>query len=86
MCGEAIVEVGHLELIFIFCPYLSFVRKKFMVQGEDKVKGSAQANLERNRQRFERKKIDRFRSGGEHSRTGGEHSPVRAHTLTQSRS
>ena len=26
-----------------------------MVQGEDKVKGSAQANLERNRQRFERK-------------------------------
>ena len=27
-----------------------------MVQGEDKLKGSAQANLERNRQRFERKK------------------------------
>ena len=30
--------------------------KKFMVQGEDKLKGSAQANLERNRQKFERKK------------------------------
>ena len=45
-----------------------------MVQGEDKLKGSAQTNLERNRQRFERKKIDRFRSGGELSRTGGEHS------------
>ena len=27
-----------------------------MVQGEDKLKGSAQVNLERNRQRFERKK------------------------------
>ena len=27
-----------------------------MVQGEDKLKGSAQANLERNRQKFERKK------------------------------
>ena len=34
--------------------------KKFMVQGEDKFKWSSQANLERNRQRFERKKIDRF--------------------------
>ena len=57
-----------------------------MVQGEDKLKGSAQANLERNRQKFERKKIGRFRSGGEHSRTGGEHSPVRAHTSTRSHS
>ena len=55
-CGEAIAEVGHLELTFISCPYLSFLRKKFMVQGEDKLKRSAQANLERNRQRFERKK------------------------------
>ena len=29
--------------------------------------------------------IDRFRSGGEHSRTGGEHSPARAHTSTRLR-
>ena len=29
--------------------------EKIMVQGEDKLKGSAQANLERNRQSFERK-------------------------------
>ena len=45
-CGEAIPEVGHLELILISYSYLSFLRKKFMVQGEDKLKGSAQANLE----------------------------------------
>ena len=32
-CGEAIAEVVHLELIFISCPYLSFLRKIFMVQG-----------------------------------------------------
>ena len=57
---------------------------KFIVQGEDKIKRSAQANVERNGQRFERK-TDRFRSPGEHSRSGGEHSPVRAHTLTRSR-
>ena len=49
-----------------------------MVQG-DKLKGSAQANLERNGQNLN-EKIGQFRSGGEHSRTGGEHSPVRAHT------
>ena len=57
-----------------------------MVWMEDKLKGSAQASLERNRQRFERKNKDRFRSSGEHSPTGGEHSPVRAHTSTRSRS
>ena len=85
-CGESIAEVGHLELIFTSCPYLSFLRKKFMVQGEDKLKGSAQANLERNRQSRLNEKIDRFRSGGKHSWTGGEHSPVRAHTSTRSRS
>ena len=50
-----------------------------MVQGEDKLKGSAQANLEHNRQSL-KEKIDRFRSGGEHSRTGGEHSPVIGHS------
>ena len=55
-CGEAIADDGHLKLIFISCPYLSFLRKKFMVQGEDKLKGSAQANLEQNRQRFKHKK------------------------------
>ena len=55
-CGEGIAEVGHLELIFISCRYLSFLRKKFIVQGEDNLKGSAHANLERNRQRLERKK------------------------------
>ena len=78
---------------FHFLSVFVVSEKKFMVQGEDKLKGSAQANLERNRQRFERKKIGRFRSGGEHSRTGGEHSrtggehsPVRAHTSTRSRS
>ena len=66
---------------------------KIMVQDEEKLKGSAQANLEQNRQRFERKKIDLFRSGGEHSRSGGEHSrtggersPVKAHTSPRSRS
>ena len=53
-CGEAITEVAHLEVIFISCRELSLL-KKFMVQGEDKLKGSAQANLKRNRQRFERK-------------------------------
>ena len=26
-CSEAIAEVGHWELIFISCPYLSFLRK-----------------------------------------------------------
>ena len=26
-CGEAIAEVGHLELIFTYCPYSSFLRK-----------------------------------------------------------
>ena len=31
-----------------------------MVQGEDKLKGSAQANLDRNRQRFEQKKYTGF--------------------------
>ena len=39
--------------------FLSFLvdsEKKFMVWGEDKLKGSAQANSEQNRQRFERKK------------------------------
>ena len=67
-CGEAIAEVGHLERIFISCLYLSFLRKKVMVQCHDKLKGIAQANLERNRWRFERKeKIDLFRSGDEHS-------------------
>ena len=70
---------------FPFMSVFVFSEKNFMVQGEDKLKGSAQANIERNRQRFERKKKDRFRSGGEHSRTGGEHSPVRTHTSTRSR-
>ena len=55
MFGESIAEVGHLELIFTSCPYLSFLRKKIMVQGKDKLKRSAQANLQRNQQRFERK-------------------------------
>ena len=27
-CSEAIAEAGHLELIFLSCPYLSFLRKK----------------------------------------------------------
>ena len=54
-CGEAIEEVGHLELIFTFYWHLS-VLKKTMVWGEDKLKRSAQANSERNRQRFEWKK------------------------------
>ena len=71
---------------FHFLSVFVVSEKKFIVQGEDKLKGSAQANLERNRQKLERKKIGRFRSGGEHSRTGGEHSPVRAHTSTRSRS
>ena len=46
-----------MELIFTPCPYLSLLIKKITVQGEDKLKGSAQANLERNRQRFEGRKL-----------------------------
>ena len=41
---------------FHFLSVFVVSEKKFMVQGEDKLKGKAQANLERNRQRFERKK------------------------------
>ena len=52
---EAIVDIGHLELIFISFPYLPFLREKFTVQGEDKLKRSARVNLERNRQKIERK-------------------------------
>ena len=40
---------------FHFLSVFVVSEKKFMVQGEDKLKGSAQANLERNRQRFEGK-------------------------------
>ena len=42
---------------------LSVSEKKFMVQGEDKLNWSAQANLERNRQRFERKNKTGFDLG-----------------------
>ena len=35
--------------------FLSFLRKTLMVQGEDKLKGRAQAKLEQNRQKFEKK-------------------------------
>ena len=41
---------------FSFLFVLVVSEKQFMVQGEDKLKESAQANLERNRQRFKRKK------------------------------
>ena len=40
---------------FHFLSVFVVSEKKFMVQGEDKLKGSAQANLERNRQKFEQK-------------------------------
>ena len=78
-CDEAIAEVGHLELIFISCPYLSFLRKKFMVQGEDKLKRECPGKLRVKSTKVWTKKIDWFRSGGKHS-------PVRAHTSTRSRS
>ena len=38
-CGKAIPEVWHLEIIFISCPYLSFLRKKLC--SKDKLKGKA---------------------------------------------
>ena len=55
-CGEAIAEVGNLALIFNSCSYLSFLRIKFMVLGDEELKGSAEANSERNPQRFELRK------------------------------
>ena len=40
---------------FHFLSVFNVSEKKFMVQGEDKLKGSAQANLERNRQKLNEK-------------------------------
>ena len=58
--GEAIAEFGHLEIIFSSCPFLSFLRKKSVVWGKEKLKGSAQANLERNQKMLEREKWTGF--------------------------
>ena len=55
MSGEAIAEVGAFGSNFYSFSVLVVSEKKIMVQGEDKLKGSAQANLHRNRQIFERK-------------------------------
>ena len=38
-CGEAIAEVGHLELIFTSCPYSSFLRKKSWSRAKTNSKG-----------------------------------------------
>ena len=54
-CGYPTVEYGQLEVFFTSCLLLSFLRKKIMVWSKDKLKGSAHANLERNRQKFEGK-------------------------------
>ena len=49
-------QVRVLLTNFHFLSVFVVSEKKFMVQCEGKLKESAQANLERNRQRFERKK------------------------------
>ena len=38
-CGEAIAEVGHLELIFTSCPYSSFLRKNSWSRTKTNSKG-----------------------------------------------
>ena len=52
-CGEAIAEVGHLELIFTSCPYLSFLRKNSWSWVKTNSKGVPKADLEQNRERFD---------------------------------
>ena len=84
-CGEAIAEVGQLGLSFTSCPYLSFLRKIHGLewrQTQRECPGKFRAKLTK----VWTKKIDLFRSGGEHSSTGDEHSPIRAHASTRSRS
>ena len=80
MCGEAIAEVGHLELIFISCPYLPFLRK-IHCPGWGQTQRECLSKLRAKSTKAWTKKIDRFRSGGEHSPL-----IIRAHLSTRSRS
>ena len=74
--GEAIAEVGHLELIFTSCPYWSFLRKNHGLGWRQTQRECPGKRWAKSRQVWQ-KKLDRFRSGGKHS-------PVRTHALTRS--
>ena len=65
---------------------MSFLRKKIHGPGWRQTQRECPGKLRAKSTKVWAKKIDRFRSGGEHSRTGGEHLPIRAHTWTRSRS
>ena len=81
--SRAVAEVGHLELIFISCPYLSFLRKNSWSRVKTNSKGVPRQTWSGIDKGLNEKR-DRFRSGSKHPRTSGEHSPVRAHTSTRS--
>ena len=55
-CSEGFRGSRAFGTNFHFLSVFVVFEKKFMVQGEDKLKGTAHAKLEENRQRFEQKK------------------------------